>query len=90
MKVITRLYLVWPADVGSNEGVVAAKASPLRNAVRIVLHLVDAIFFIGFLRPLWNDEYSTFADTWTKTLVFVKQDNLEIEDTPRRATSGFC
>ena len=41
----------------------------VRTVVRYVLHLVDAILFIGFLRPLWHAERRTFADSLASTLV---------------------
>lgn len=41
----------------------------LRTVVRYVLHIVDAFFLIGFLRPLWNADRQTFADSLTSTVV---------------------
>lgn len=48
-------------------------ASRLRMAAREVAHLVDYILFIGFLRPLWNRQGQTFADTITNTVVIVEE-----------------
>jgi uncharacterized RDD family membrane protein YckC len=37
--------------------------------VRDVVHAVDGIFYVGYLRPLWDVKRQTFADTIIKTLV---------------------
>ncbi|MDR7383181.1 RDD family protein [Promicromonospora iranensis] len=37
--------------------------------VRWVLHLLDAILLIGYLRPLWHAKRQTFADTIAHTVV---------------------
>jgi Mce-associated membrane protein len=46
---------------------------------RWVLHLLDAILLIGYLRPLWHAKRQTFADTIAHTLVLQ-----ELPDLPRR------
>ncbi|MDQ0372271.1 RDD family protein [Cellulomonas humilata] len=33
------------------------------SGLRVVAHLIDAIFLIGYLRPLWNARKQTFADS---------------------------
>ena len=40
----------------------------LASGLRVVAHLLDAIFLIGYLRPLWNDRKQTFADSIVGTL----------------------
>lgn len=67
-KVILSIYLTWPVTDRQDENV-AAKPSPIRCLLRIPLHLLDSIFLIGFLRPLWNNNRQTFADSITKTVV---------------------
>ena len=37
--------------------------------VRDIVHVVDGIFYVGYLRPLWDVKRQTFADTIIKTLV---------------------
>jgi Mce-associated membrane protein len=39
------------------------------TSVRWVLHLVDAILLIGYLRPLWHQRRQTFADGIAHTVV---------------------
>lgn len=41
----------------------------LRTLVRDLAHLLDAILFIGYLRPLWHPEERTFADSLLGTVV---------------------
>jgi Mce-associated membrane protein len=41
----------------------------LRTIARQVCHLLDAILFIGYLRPLWNARRQTFADSICRTEV---------------------
>ncbi|KQY23086.1 hypothetical protein ASD16_10905 [Cellulomonas sp. Root485] len=40
----------------------------LASALRVVAHLLDGIFLIGYLRPLWNVRKQTFADSIVGTL----------------------
>lgn len=40
-----------------------------RTLARTVLHLVDAIFLVGYLRPLWHERRQTFADSLVGTVV---------------------
>jgi Mce-associated membrane protein len=47
--------------------------------VRWVLHLLDAILLIGYLRPLWHARRQTFADGIAHTVVVQ-----ELPDLPRR------
>ncbi|MBO9556248.1 RDD family protein [Cellulomonas sp.] len=44
-------------------------AGLLRTAGREVLHVLDWILLIGWLRPLWNARRQTFADTLASTVV---------------------
>jgi len=41
----------------------------VRTVVRYVLHVLDAILFIGFLLPLWSTERQTIADRLASTVV---------------------
>lgn len=40
-----------------------------RTVLRDLAHLLDAILFIGYLRPLWHPEERTFADSLLGTVV---------------------
>lgn len=40
----------------------------LASALRVVAHVLDAILLIGYLRPIWNDQKQTFADSIVGTL----------------------
>ncbi|MCC2333366.1 RDD family protein [Cellulomonas wangsupingiae] len=42
-----------------------------RTLLRQVLHLLDAILLLGYLRPLWHPERRTFADSIVRTDVVV-------------------
>lgn len=53
-----------PAD-----GPVGGAPGVLRSCVRCVAHLLDAIAFIGYLRPIWHHERRTFADSLVGTAV---------------------
>ncbi len=49
-----------------------ADARPLglvRTLLRWLAHLVDGVFFIGYLRPLWNARRKTFADSMAGSVV---------------------
>jgi len=37
--------------------------------VRDVVHIVDGLAYVGYLRPLWDVKRQTFADTIIRTLV---------------------
>jgi Mce-associated membrane protein len=50
-----------------------------RTSARWVLHLLDAILLIGYLRPLWHPRRQTFADGIVHTVVV-----RELPDLPRR------
>ena len=41
----------------------------VRTTVRWLLHILDSILFIGYLRPLWNPQRKTFADSIMATIV---------------------
>jgi Mce-associated membrane protein len=41
----------------------------VRTIVRSLVHLLDSLFFIGYLRPLWNAQRRTFADSILSTVV---------------------
>lgn len=42
-----------------------------RTLLRQVLHVLDAILLVGYLRPLWHPERRTFADSIARTDVVV-------------------
>lgn len=44
-------------------------AGLVRTVLRSVAHILDALLYIGFLRPLWNAERRTFADSLCSTVV---------------------
>lgn len=48
----------------------------LGTILRWLAHLIDAILFIGYLRPLWHPRRQTFADSLLHTVV--------VRNTPRR------
>ncbi|WP_020013549.1 RDD family protein [Promicromonospora sukumoe] len=50
-----------------------------RTLARWVLHLLDAILLIGYLRPVWHAKRQTFADSIVRTVVL-----REVLDLPRR------
>ena len=41
----------------------------VRTVLRWLAHLVDGLFFIGYLRPLWNSRRKTFADRAVGSIV---------------------
>ncbi|WP_188079161.1 RDD family protein [Actinotalea subterranea] len=41
----------------------------LRTLVRGAAHLLDALFLVGYLRPLWNPARKTYADSLMRTTV---------------------
>jgi Mce-associated membrane protein len=41
----------------------------IRTLLRLVAHVLDGILMIGYLRPLWNLERKTFADSLAGTVV---------------------
>jgi len=41
----------------------------VQTTVRWLLHILDSILLIGYLRPLWNDQRKTFADSIMATVV---------------------
>ncbi|MFE7508458.1 RDD family protein [Promicromonospora sp. NPDC057488] len=50
-----------------------------KTLARWVLHFLDALLLIGYLRPIWHDKRQTFADSIVRTLVV-----REVPDLPRR------
>lgn len=50
-----------------------------KTVARWALHLLDAFFLIGYLRPLWHAKHQTFADSIVRTVVL-----REVLDLPRR------
>lgn len=49
-------------------------AGLLATVLRWVAHVLDAILLIGFLRPLWNAQRKTFADSLLHTVVVLSAD----------------
>jgi Mce-associated membrane protein len=45
----------------------------LRTLARLVAHVIDAILFIGYLRPLWEPRRRTFADSMLETVVVLRR-----------------
>jgi len=45
----------------------------LTTVLRWLAHLLDAILLVGYLRPLWDAERRTFADSLLSTLVVVSR-----------------
>lgn len=41
----------------------------LSSTLRVIAHLLDAIFLVGYLRPLWDMQRRTFADSLVGTVV---------------------
>ncbi|WP_186810420.1 RDD family protein [Cellulosimicrobium sp. TH-20] len=44
-------------------------AGLVRTVLRDVAHILDALLYIGFLRPLWHPQRRTFADSLCSTVV---------------------
>ncbi len=44
-------------------------AGLVRTVLRSVAHILDALLYIGFLRPLWHSQRRTFADSLCSTVV---------------------
>lgn len=61
-------------------------AGLLRTLGRALAHLLDAILFIGYLRPLWHRERRTFADSIARTVVVLRRPALPT--TPRRVLTA--
>jgi Mce-associated membrane protein len=57
----------------------AGPAGVWKTLARWVLHLLDALLFIGYLRPLWHRKRQTFADGIVGTVVVPA-----LPDLPRR------
>lgn len=51
------------------DGDTGSPAGLLRTLVRPVVHVLDAILLVGYLRPLWDGRRRTFADQVLGTLV---------------------
>lgn len=49
-------------------------AGLVTTVLRWLAHVLDAILFIGFLRPLWNAQRKTFADSLLRTVVVLSAD----------------
>jgi len=58
--------LIGVAVVGEGD---ARPIGLLRTILRWLAHLLDSILLIGYLRPLWNPQRKTFADSIMSTVV---------------------
>ncbi|MBB2924690.1 RDD family protein [Cellulomonas cellasea] len=45
-----------------------------RTVVRWFAHLLDAVLYVGYLRPAWHPERRTFADSLLSTVVVLRAD----------------
>ena len=76
VTLVMQAYLgVTPGKVLMGIAVVGeVDARPLglaRTLIRWLVHLVDGLLFIGYLRPLWNARRKTFADSAVGSIVLV-------------------
>lgn len=74
LVVLMQAYLgVTPGKIVMGIAVVHERdARPIglvRTTVRWLLHIIDSILLIGYLRPLWNAQRKTFADSIMATVV---------------------
>jgi Mce-associated membrane protein len=74
LVIVMQAYLgVTPGKIVMGIAVVRDRdARPIglvRTAVRWLLHILDSILLIGYLRPLWNEQHKTFADSIVATVV---------------------
>lgn len=74
LVVVMQAYLgVTPGKIVMGIAVVhEGDARPIglvQTVVRWLLHILDSILLIGYLRPLWNDQRKTFADSIMATVV---------------------
>ena len=51
------------------DGAVGGPPGVLRSVLRWFAHVLDAILLVGYLRPMWNPEHRTFADSLVGTVV---------------------
>ncbi|WP_369370470.1 RDD family protein [Promicromonospora sp. Populi] len=73
-KLVTGIRVVRDGSDGQT-----GPAGPWRTLARWVLHLLDAILLIGYLRPAWHAKRQTFADSIVQTVVVQ-----EAPELPRR------
>jgi len=74
LMIVMQAYLgVTPGKIVMGIAVVHERdARPIglvQTTVRWLLHIVDSILLIGYLRPLWNAQRKTFADSIMATVV---------------------
>ncbi len=74
LVIVMQAYLgVTPGKIVMGVAVVHERdARPIgvvQTIVRSLLHILDAILVVGYLRPLWNAQHKTFADSIMATLV---------------------
>lgn len=74
LVIVMQAYLgVTPGKIVMGIAVVHERdARPIglvRTTVRWLLHILDSILLIGYLRPLWNAQRKTFADSIMTTVV---------------------
>ena len=73
-KSVMNLYLV-----GANTGVPIGAGTAF---IREIAHVVDGIFYIGYLWPLWDLKRQTFADKLVNTVVAHPAQRPEPHDVP--------
>jgi Mce-associated membrane protein len=76
LLVVMQAYLgVTPGKLAAGIAVVRISdgrpAGFLRTALRLLLHILDSVLLIGYLRPLWHRRRQTFADSIVMTVVLV-------------------
>jgi Mce-associated membrane protein len=74
LMILMQAYLgVTPGKIVMGIAVVHERdARPIglvQTTVRWLLHILDSILLIGYLRPLWNAQHQTFADSIMATFV---------------------
>ena len=60
---------------------------PARCAFRQLLHFLDMIAYIGFIRPLWQRLHQTYADSLCKTVVIPANTESTVIARPQGAKS---
>jgi len=74
LMIVMQAYLgVTPGKIVMGIAVVHERDSRpiglVQTTVRWLLHILDSILLIGYLRPLWNSQRKTFADSIMATVV---------------------
>lgn len=64
----------------------AQPIGPLNAFLRDLLHIVDGIFYVGYLWPLWDEKRQTFSDKLIKTIVVDQSSGLNT--TPQQGAAA--